>query len=171
MDKLSDASASFACLRYGECTASSIVKALDNFLVAVQQMKDIVMVPSRLLDMTSTITEVQHESGGDGYAALVPFVDAENAAREYPLFTFYQMLQMIRNELVSGTSCGDGDGDATTGHEQCQVDEQMHRMANAFQQHLQGLFTILRQLTNTAVYLSKRYQDDVDKRDVPQSSW
>lgn len=39
-------------LGQNDCTPQSIVKALDNFLRAVQQMREVVMVPSRLKDMT-----------------------------------------------------------------------------------------------------------------------
>lgn len=39
-------------LGQSDCTPQSIVKALDNFLRAVQQMKEVVMVPNRLKDMT-----------------------------------------------------------------------------------------------------------------------
>jgi len=42
-----------ACLGRNDCTAQSVVKALDNFLGSVQQMHDVVMVPNKLKDMNA----------------------------------------------------------------------------------------------------------------------
>lgn len=136
-------------LKQGECTAQSIVKALDNFLNAVNHMKDIVMVPSRLKDLTLAI---QIPSGGPG-GAVVP---GPGAREQMDLFTFYRMLHAVRTELV----CGAGEAEMMT--EVDVGDDQGQHIAAAFRQHLHGLFGILHQLTDTANYLSKRYQDEVE---------
>uniref|UniRef100_A0A5S6QXT1 Mid1-interacting protein 1A n=1 Tax=Trichuris muris TaxID=70415 RepID=A0A5S6QXT1_TRIMR len=167
MDHLQrDYSSQLICISQGECTGRSIVKALDNFLTAVQRMKDTVMMPSRLRDLSANV--------GDAGSAvcttdLPPTAMAVHmgAGPAYPLYNFYRMLQMIRNELVSGPTA-DRDGLSTEEKEEDNDDDEtVRRLSNAFQQHLQGLFSILHQLTEAANYLTKRYQDDFDASVLP----
>ncbi|KRX93183.1 Mid1-interacting protein 1A [Trichinella pseudospiralis] len=144
------------CLSQGECTTRSIVKALDNFLTAVQRMKDTVMVPSRLIDMTTSVGELREALNSPQEPNALVAIPSNMVTSSLPLYSFYQMLQMIRNQLVSGPAADDVDSDENGADEQCR------HLSHAFQQHLQGLFSVLRQLTDTANYLTKRYQDEVD---------
>ncbi|KRZ91625.1 Mid1-interacting protein 1A [Trichinella sp. T8] len=144
------------CLSQGECTTRSIVKALDNFLTAVQRMKDTVMVPSRLIDMTTSVGELREALNSPQEPNALVAIPSNMVTSSFPLYSFYQMLQMIRNQLVSGPEADDADSDENGADEQCR------HLSHAFQQHLQGLFSVLRQLTDTANYLTKRYQDEVD---------
>ncbi|CDW54147.1 gastrulation specific protein G12 [Trichuris trichiura] len=164
MDRLHrDHSNQLICISQGECTGRSIVKALDNFLTAVQRMKETVMMPSRLRDLSANVGDDVGSAMSIDHPPTTMAVRMTGAGPGYPLYNFYQMLQMIRNELVSGPTADDDrlkseeDGD----------DETVRRLSNAFQQHLQGLFSILLQLTDAANYLTKRYQDDFDASVLP----
>ncbi|KHJ43712.1 hypothetical protein D918_06217 [Trichuris suis] len=162
MDRLHrDHSNQLICISQGECTGRSIVKALDNFLKAVQRMKETVMMPSRLRDLSANVGDVGSAMSID----LPPTTMAVRmgAGPAYPLYNFYQMLQMIHNELVSGPTTDDDRLKSEEGGD----DETVRRLSNAFQQHLQGLFSILLQLTEAANYLTKRYQDDFDASVLP----
>ncbi|KRX16311.1 Mid1-interacting protein 1A [Trichinella nelsoni] len=146
------------CLSQGECTTRSIVKALDNFLTAVQRMKDTVMVPSRLIDMTTSVGELREALNSPQEPNALVAIPSNMVTSSFPLYSFYQMLQMIRNQLVSGPEADDANSDENGADEQCR------HLSHAFQQHLQGLFSVLRQLTDTANYLTKRYQDELFRK-------
>lgn len=74
------------------------------------------------------------------------------------------MLASIRNELVCGSSSSTLFDQEMIIVDENKVEEDEHakRLANAFRQHMQGLFTILGQFTDAANYLSKKYQDEFD---------
>lgn len=82
------------------------------------------------------------------------------------LYSFYSMLYSIRNELVCGPSSSLAIFEPSTMNvdENQESDEQAARLAASFRQHMQGLFNILSQLTDTANYLSKKYQDEFDNK-------
>jgi len=161
--------------RQKDCTTQSLVKALDNFLGAMQQMRTVVMVPSKLKDITVDVEPaILNNTTG---AVTVP-VEKQNV----DLFSCYQMLDTVNAELVNGPSASESTrammkahkeqmvkqlgGDGTDQNEEDDEDsedaEAAQKISSAFRQHLQGLFGILHYLTATAKVLSKKYQDEVD---------
>uniref|UniRef100_T1J4R9 Mid1-interacting protein 1 n=1 Tax=Strigamia maritima TaxID=126957 RepID=T1J4R9_STRMM len=168
-----------------EFSQQSILSAMDRFVQAVNNMDDTIMVPSRLLDMP-------YESDGTstGETTVVP-----RAVMNTDLYSFYNMLNSIKTELIWGAangspagpkasasttngkkaqarrastislhSCSDSDMESESSTEfdsGLEFDEQSVRIANAFRQHLSGLFHSLHQLTESANYLTSRYQEVV----------
>lgn len=171
----------------------SVLSVMDKFVQAVDTMNETVMVPSRLMDMSTDVDIADRPSilgqGNDYYA-------------------FYSMLNAMKNELLWG-GCGDAeamdnssmrgkqqshekgqgapglyqrrlstvssmslsdDSEADTeslsesdsGREMEFVDQSTARVARNFRHHLVGLYNTLNQLTDSALVLTCRYQQEVD---------
>uniref|UniRef100_A0A915LBL3 Uncharacterized protein n=1 Tax=Romanomermis culicivorax TaxID=13658 RepID=A0A915LBL3_ROMCU len=106
-------------------------------------------------------------------------------SKKIDLYSFYQMLHSIRNELVCGSPSSSStqspdshygsmseeeldseDVNSLVDSAVCDNTNDKHadHLALLFRQHLTGLFLVLRQLTDAADYCSKKYQDEVDKQ-------
>jgi len=156
------------------------MKTLSNFLNAYQHMHDTVMVPSRLKDITVTVTPVTLNANTtpalpvsathDEQLVLPSASDVQQHKQNVDLYNCYQMLRTFRDELV-GQTMTDINNNVIPGvdlppdaNEEAD-DEPAEPIASAFRQHLQGLFNILHQLTETANVLSKKYQDDIGEHE------
>lgn len=168
-------------------TTQSIVKAMDNFLSAVNNMKEVVMVPSRLQGVPYHLDHVQPapaplsptaasiaapaassipappspqksiEAGQNG-GAVVPAADFKH----FDCYNAYEVLNMVRAELVCG---GDDELHVPAGPEFVETTanpDYKRSISTAIRMHLQGLFQSLHQLTELANGLTRKYQDQVD---------
>lgn len=170
---------------------------MDRFVLAVDNMNETVMVPSRLMDMSADDNNQMSTS---------PSVD---------LHAFYTMLNTVKTELIWGLGCGDnvdnnkkensrrltsssssnsllmanGSSNLTpiassrrmstvsslslseseTDTESCSesdsglesFEDHSSTVARNFRYHLNGLYSVLQQLTDTADILTCKYQEEV----------
>ncbi len=151
-----------------QCTAQSIMKALDNFMVAMNHMSDVVMVPNRLKDIQLPTPNVSEKA----------LVSASDSTTPSDLFSYYRMLQCVQQELCFGSedlpkrpssvasSCRSSGQESPSESESEDGDSEIrdaraHQLATNFKIHLQGLADVIHQMTDTAKYLSDTYQEDV----------
>jgi hypothetical protein len=164
-------------------TTQSIVKAMDNFLSAVNNMKEVVMVPSRLQGVPYHLDHPQaapaqqpkpieagsHAPGNGvgavvGNGAVVGAVVPAADFKHFDCYNAYEVLNMVRSELV----CGGDDELQIRSPPESEVDEAAtnpdykRSISAAIRMHLQGLFQSLHQLTELANGLTRKYQDQVD---------
>lgn len=166
------------------------MKTLDNFIVSMNHMSDVVMVPNRLKDIEVKNPSAESADKPRAHTALVPVASADTSNAQDPdLFSFYRMLQCVQHELCfgsdelhvkrasssggsSGRSSGaesplesdlESDGDLTEIR-----DPRAHQLATNFKIHLQGLADVVNQLTLTADFLSERYQEDMGNNGVSE---
>uniref|UniRef100_T1JFY3 Mid1-interacting protein 1 n=1 Tax=Strigamia maritima TaxID=126957 RepID=T1JFY3_STRMM len=151
-----------------EFSQQSILSGMDRFVQAVDNMDDVIMVPSRLLDMSSS-------ENNENSATAAP-----SAVVNTDLYSFYNMLNSVKTELIWGAAngsevsqkrrmstvslCSDSDVESESSAEfdsGIDVDEKSSRIATTFRQHLSGLFDSLHMLTESADYLTSRYQEEV----------
>lgn len=85
-----------------ECSQQSIVSAMDRFVMAVNNMEDTVMVPSRLMDMSLDHKPAHNNSDVPLEGPIATTTD---------LLSCYNMLNGVKNELIWGL--GDGKRPAT----------------------------------------------------------
>lgn len=162
-----------------EFSSQSIMKAMEKFVTAVQEMDETILVPSRLMDL-------QVGDSGDSVAKT-------ELGSSTDLFGLYETVNSVRKELlwgsesdnqirykakpghvrrpsnVSTTSLGSNvsDTDSETGldsgieNEQETKPTQTQRLEENFRRHLYGLQTCLGKITDAANYLTKRYQNDI----------
>lgn len=172
----------------------SVLSAMDRFVLAVDNMNETVMVPSRLMDMSA-----------DNKISTTPSID---------LHAFYTMLNTVKTELIWGMGCGEnldnnkkdrrllttssssnsllmtnaGSNTTTpmasrrlstvsslslseseTDTESCSesdsglesFEDHSLTVARNFRYHLNGLYGVLQQLTDTADILTCKYQEEV----------
>ncbi|KAK6195595.1 hypothetical protein SNE40_000993 [Patella caerulea] len=128
----------------------SLLSALYKFVQAVKNMDEAVMIPSKLRDM-EVVESTGVLSEENNNKALVPCIPAGS-----DLYSFYSMLNAVKHEIISGPA---RDG------EFCELednaDDSSKKTAAAFRHHLQGIFGLLHQLTETANFLSHRYEGEV----------
>lgn len=126
--------------------SQSLLSAMNKFVHAVNIMDVTVMIPSKLHDMeTITPTPATNNS------ALIPTVDKTAPS---DLYNFYTMLNAIKSELVRGPTEDDEE-------ENVHADEHSRQTAAMFRHHLKGLFNVLHQLTDSANFLTGRYQEEL----------
>lgn len=169
-------------------TTQSIVKAMDNFLNAVNNMKEVVMVPSRLQGVpyqidaiqASAQAQTQAQNHGAVVAAAAPTAPAAADFKHFDCYNAYEVLNMVRSELVCGGDDelgkirgtptdqlekirGGSAGAADFQAEETAINLDYKRsISAAIRMHLQGLFQSLHQLTDLANGLTRKYQDQVD---------
>lgn len=130
----------------------SLLSALNRFVQAVNAMDDTVMIPCRLRDMeVDGKPEITVENNN---RTVVPTLPAGA-----DLYSFYSMLNAIREEIISGPKPGSTEDASKEGEND--KDNNSRKTAAAFRHHLRGLFDLLHHLTETATYLSSRYENDV----------
>lgn len=149
------------------CTASSITRALENFLNSVDKMRETIMVPSRLKDTNVMVLPVmaQQQQSKDGQPATTAFIPTKNGgppnasspANGADLFAFYRILHTIHQELTVGKS----DSDFGSPADDDLADETTQKLKLLFRHHLHGMFSALRQLTEAANQMSKHYQEQI----------
>ena len=156
-----------------EMGSESMLTAMHRFVEAVNQMDDTILVPSRLKDIPvgKLNANGQIETGNNKAAVVAalgidPAGDVNSVKRD--LFSFYTMLNAVKTELVRGTRPDEDDtSDCLFQHDSAPPvtdtgDQQSQHVARQFRQHISGLFTVLIQMTETANYLSARYQEELD---------
>ncbi|XP_014663939.1 PREDICTED: mid1-interacting protein 1-B-like [Priapulus caudatus] len=148
---------------------NSLLVAMNVFVQAVDNMDNAIMVPRRLMDMpTASTSEAGH--GGDltcdtniinGHDELNNNINIANSKLKSPgdLYGVYSMLKTVKRELVRGPTSDDDEDEL--------VDEQPKKITRVFRQHLNGLFTVLNQLTDAAEILQGRYQEELDDQLTP----
>ncbi|KAL8612385.1 hypothetical protein ACOMHN_020140 [Nucella lapillus] len=140
----------------------SLLTALNRFVLAVNAMDDIVMIPSRLRDLEVTVPEMKEENNNsiaDDKTVAVPSFQSG-----MDLYRCFSMLHVIRDEIIDGSKEEeDQSGASGEVEEDAESDETAasRKTANMFRYHLRGLFHLLHQLTATAQYLGSRYERDV----------
>uniref|UniRef100_T1J372 Mid1-interacting protein 1 n=1 Tax=Strigamia maritima TaxID=126957 RepID=T1J372_STRMM len=169
-----------------EFSQQSILSAMDRFVQAVNNMDETIMVPTRLLDMSC-----QADEGSNlGETSMVPrvvmntdlysFYNMVNAIKTELIWgaakedkapkasassTNGKKAQDRRESTISSVHSGsdsDVESDSSTEFDSgLEFDEQSVQISNAFRQHLTGLFNSLHQLTESANYLTNRYQEVV----------
>lgn len=141
----------------------SLISALNKFVEAVDTMDETVMIPSRLRDLdipASTSSEINTHNNN---MAILPF-----GTNRSDMYSFYLMLNAIKQELVSGyrnadepTECSPKVEGSATASNTDNHSEQARKTATAFRYHIRGIFTLLKQLTGTANYLTQTYENDI----------
>ncbi|XP_074658257.1 mid1-interacting protein 1-like [Tubulanus polymorphus] len=164
-----------------DSSKQSLLNAMNKFVTAVNAMDDTVMIPSRLLDLPvcdeTTPAAAPPAVAGSANAKSSPPTNGKkqmismNKLSKCDLYSFYVMLNTIKTDLVDGPASDDED--ESEGSEDgasiqsdsrfAEVDEQSRQLAGAFRHHLQGLFHVLHQLTDTADHVSTRYQTEINK--------
>ena len=134
-----------------EKSSTSILSTMNNFVKAVNEMDDTILIPSRLRDMDTSDTITPNPSGADGDKALV------STQQNTDMLAYYHMLNAVKTELVHGPGSGDDESEEM---EQEEEDQSSH-VAHAFRHHLQGLFSVLKQLTGSAKLLTSKYQEEI----------
>ena len=157
-----------------EMGSESMLTAMHRFVEAVNQMDDTILVPSRLKDIpVGKLNANGQIETGNNKATVVSALgidpaggDVNSAKRD--LFSFYTMLNAVKTELVRGTRPDEDDTtDGLFQHDSVPPgtdsgDQQSQHVARQFRQHISGLFKVLIQMTDTANYLSVRYQEELD---------
>lgn len=136
---------------------TSLLTVLNNYVQAVNDMDETVMIPSKLKDMEiSTNPEITVENNNK---ALLPTVTPGT-----DLFSFYRLLNVIKQEIITGPQSDDEEEEAQDGEP---TDTSARKTAAAFRHHLRGLFNVMHQMTETAKYLTNRYETEVAQANKP----
>lgn len=181
-----------------EFSSQSIMKAMETFVQAVQDMDETILVPCRLMDLqvgdATDKVEIKFTQKGDGICStdlhslysLVNCVKTEllwGASDQQPVEDIHIPISVAPTKthirrpstasMASTNSAGsiisdtdseigietdsgiEGDSESNTKPSYTQKVEQ------SFRRHLYGLHRSLEQMTEAAVYLTKRYQNDV----------
>jgi len=184
-----------------EFSSQSIMKAMEKFVQAVQEMDETILVPSRLMDL-------QVGDGGDTIGLKTTSKRGEkDGLSTTDLYRLYTMVNCVKNELLWGAegshstydeeplsppvttkghvrrpstasvastqSAGSNlsDTDSETGNENDSgieaegegppKSDYTLKIEESFRRHLYGLQRSLKQMTEAATYLTKRYQSDI----------
>lgn len=149
-----------------KCNSQSLMSVLNKFVQAVNAMDDKVMVPSRLRDMELNPTTNMETSEENNNLAVLPF----SSGRGEDLYSHFEMINAIKNEVLRGkghrssteeiVGLNESDGDSDTLSEESDGDA-AGKIAHTFRHHLQGLFGLLHQLTDTANFLGDAYEEQI----------
>lgn len=161
----------------------SILGVMKNFIEAVNDMDETVLIPSRLMDMQPDVTTTKESTTKPTTATSVE--ESKNSAvvssTQPPpnLHAYYTMLKAVKTELVRGPSQSDDDEDnisedldnaSDSGTEELVVEgasespdqkQLSQATARAFREHLNGLFNVLEQLTGMTQSLTSKYQTEL----------
>lgn len=134
----------------------SLLTVLNKFVQAVNVMDETVMIPSRLKDMEMESAvknpEIKEENNN---MAIVPIINPGT-----DLYSFYKMLNTIKKELISGKPGEEEQAVASSDSEDDSAEDSSKQTAELFRHHLQGLFSVMNQLTNTAKALTDKYESE-----------
>lgn len=144
---------------------NSLLSVMDSFMHAVDQMDNAIMIPHRLMDIPQN-TQDDHEANlttSDCNMNGRPINQSNNSNNHLKtpadLYGVYNLLKTVKKELVRGQEITDEDEDEV-------MDEQYRKVTTVFRQHLNGLFTVLHQLTDAANFLQGRYQQELGEPQV-----
>ncbi|XP_060593839.1 mid1-interacting protein 1-like [Ruditapes philippinarum] len=153
-----------------KCSSQSLMSVLNKFVETVNIMDEKVMVPSRLRDMQLNQNSNLEPTEENNNMAVLPFTSGNGE----DLYSYYEMINAVKGELLSGkgplsshriTSLSESDGDSDTLSDDSSDDgvqqDAATKTAQAFRHHLQGLFGLLHQLSDTAKFLGDAYEDQV----------
>jgi hypothetical protein len=134
----------------------SLLTVLNKFVQAVNIMDETVMIPSRLKDMEIESTrknpEILEENNNMALVSIMrPGTD---------LYSFYKLLNTIKKEIISGNSGEEGKSVTSSDSEDDTANDSSKKTADLFRHHLQGLFTVMNQLTDTAKVLTDKYESE-----------
>ncbi|CAL1547206.1 unnamed protein product [Lymnaea stagnalis] len=139
----------------------SLLTAINRFVQAVDLMDDTVMIPCRLRDIPVESIPVPCIEEENNNKAVIPAIPVSG-----DLYHFYAMLHAIRSEITAGPlpnlndeEQNDNTDDSVDGDDP--IGENARKTAAAFRYHLRGLFGLLHQMTETAKFLSSRYEREV----------
>ena len=138
-------------MRADEIGPQSLLSAMNKFVEAVNTMDETVMIPSRLRDITLDQKDGLTQ-GENGSKALIQASRIQNS----DLYGFYQMLNAVRTELVRGPSHPFDSDD-----ENSEENEESKKVAAAFRHHITGLYTVLKQMTDSANHLTTKYNAEI----------
>ena len=134
----------------------SLLTVLNKFVQAVNVMDETVMIPSRLKDMEMESAvknpEIKEENNN---MAIVPIINPGT-----DLYSFYKMLNTIKKELISGKPGEEEQAVTSSDSEDDSAEDSSKQTAELFRHHLQGLFSVMNQLTNTAKALTDKYESE-----------
>ncbi|KAL4219770.1 hypothetical protein ACF0H5_020183 [Mactra antiquata] len=168
--------------------SQSLMNVLNKFVEECNAMDDKVMVPSRLRDMELSDLTCNTTSEENNNMSVLPM----SSATGEDLYSYYVMINAVKGELLSGKGpsqaqlpstevglqtsrvgmrvIGESDGESDTLSDDCSMDDGASdsdtatKTAEAFRHHLQGLFGLLNQLTDTAKFLGDTYEQQVGGR-------
>ena len=162
-------------------SSQSLSTTMNKFVHAVEEMDRTIMIPSKLQDIDFPGVQLPSQNGqagndnnntvsSDGIVTL----NSGMVQGKCDLFTCYKMLNAVRSELGGSQCCHPTTGGAsflsTPDEEEDTVqekDEQCEQVAAAFRHHLQGLFSVLHQLTMAADTVKGKYQEELGE--IPSS--
>lgn len=119
-----------------EISKNSVITAMNQFIRSVDEMDSTVLVPRRLMDIPAVqLQQTQLKDDAD----ILQYSDID-------LFKFYTMLVETRNEMMWG-----GRTTAEESSNACPIVKQLDQFAR-----------VLNDLTDAAVKLKERYENDVN---------
>lgn len=151
------------------CNSQSLMSVLNKFVETVNTMDERVMVPSRLRDMELNPNSNMEPKEENNNMSVLPFTSQKGE----DLYNHFVMINAIKNEILSGKghrsishktvteTYSDGDSDTLSDDSDDSTGDAAGKIAHAFRHHLQGLFGLLHQLTDTAKFLGDAYEDQV----------
>uniref|UniRef100_A0A0B7BEH6 Mid1-interacting protein 1 n=1 Tax=Arion vulgaris TaxID=1028688 RepID=A0A0B7BEH6_9EUPU len=139
----------------------SLLSAINRFVQAVDAMDDVVMIPCRLRDIPVDSVAVPNVREVNNNKAVIPAANLNG-----DLYNFYVMLHAIRSEIIAGPKTYDDERNIDnftddTFNEADPISENARKTAASFRYHLRGLFGLLHQMTETAKFLSSRYEKEI----------
>ncbi|MBN3291889.1 M1I1B protein, partial [Polypterus senegalus] len=134
----------------------SLLNAMNRFIGAVNNMDQIVMVPSLLRDVPLEYEgkdEVNNPVSNGGAANFF-----SSSASERDMYSNYVLLKSIRNDIEWGVLQGDERKKDKMVLEGDEGDENLEKL---FHFHLNGLHSVLSKLTRKANTLTNRYKQEI----------
>ncbi|AWO95492.1 Mid1-interacting protein 1 [Scophthalmus maximus] len=127
---------------------NSLFNTMKRFIGAVNNMDQMVMVPSLLRDVP-----LDHSGAGKTVSTAAngfTYLD-----QDADMYSAYVLLKSIRNDMEWGVLRGKGQGKERTGAtEGDDLEKQFHH-------HLNGLHAVLSELTRQADSLTRRYKEEI----------
>ena len=164
----------------GRDSAESMLASMNRFVSAVNSMDETILVPNRLKDMSAGIHRVPDASG---MAKSLPGDDSDASSTDsstpiseddnIDLYSFYAMLNAVKMELERGGKPHGFEEDVNQVYKhgpgvkskvklnEAVTDDRSIAIARRFRSHISGLNKCLVQMTETAEYLSTKYQEEV----------
>ena len=167
-------------------SAESMLHSMQKFVSAVNSMDETILVPNRLKDMAADVHQVPDASGmvsGAGSGEVSPCPSETPPMQEennhiddnesVDLYSFYAMLNAVKMELERGGKPHGVEEEVNPVYKhgpgvkskvklnEAVTDQRSMAVARRFRSHISGLNRCLIQMTETAEFLSNKYQEDV----------
>lgn len=141
----------------------SILETMKNFISAVEDMDETVLIPSRLRDMpacqTSPTQAVPPENGnGFSQKEMLPVSNGNDIS----LYSHYAILKALRTELVSGPTSEKDQEDLEELEEDIASKKLQIATARMFRHHLNGVVNTMQQLTLMCDRVTSQYRSEFD---------